>query len=312
MRRGFSEETTQILLSSLQDSTLKQYEKAINLWWNFCREANTSIFEMDTIKITEFLTDSQLRNKSYSTLNTYRAALSLLDMNDIGKDQTLSRFFKGLSVQKPQTPKYDSIWDPEPVINFLEKQHPNESISMEMLTKKLVTLLALISAQRVQTISKILVENVEIFENYIQIKVPDRVKTSGRNRNQPLINIPVFKDQPKICVASVMETYLQKTSGIRNECKKLFITYKKPYHEASSQSISRWIKATLQASGIDTKIFTAHSTRHAATSAAARNGINIETIRKTAGWTEKSTVFTRFYNRPLAASRNFASAVLRK
>ena len=37
---------------------------------------------------------------------------------------------------------------------------------------------------------------------------------------------------------------------------------------------------------VDTSVFTAHSTRHASTSAAKRRGVDLDLIRKTAGWTK--------------------------
>lgn len=66
-------------------------------------------------------------------------------------------------------------------------------------------------------------------------------------------------------------------------------------------------------SGIDTKIFTAHSTRHAATSAAASRGVDLKTIKSTANWSEKSEVFQRFYNRQIVNKKDysFARSVIR-
>ena len=70
------------------------------------------------------------------------------------------------------------------------------------------------------------------------------------------------------------------------------------------------MKETLKKSGIDTNVFTAHSTRHASTSAANRNGIDINTIRKTAGWTDNSLTFVKFYNLPLSSNEyDFANAI---
>lgn len=74
------------------------------------------------------------------------------------------------------------------------------------------------------------------------------------------------------------------------------ITNKKPHHEASTDTLSRWICDVLKNTGIDICVFTAHSTWHPATSAAARNGLNIENIRRAALWTIRnqahSLVFT--------------------
>ncbi|CAB0029658.1 unnamed protein product [Trichogramma brassicae] len=55
--------------------------------------------------------------------------------------------------------------------------------------------------------------------------------------------------------------------------------------------------------GCDLHIFkscrAAHSTRHAANSAAKRLGVNIYSILQTAGWSNAST-FAKFYDRPLS------------
>lgn len=63
-------------------------------------------------------------------------------------------------------------------------------------------------------------------------------------------------------------------------------------------------------SGVNTDIFGAHSTRHASTSAASRNGADIESIRKAARWTVKSNVFAEFYDLPLSEPQDFASYIL--
>lgn len=90
----------------------------------------------------------------------------------------------------------------------------------------------------------------------------------------------------------------------------MFISFKKPFKKVSANTISRWIKKTLELSGIDITVFSAHSTRHATTSAAYKKGVNIDVIRRTAGWTGESTTFARFYNRPIINNNIFAETVL--
>lgn len=64
-------------------------------------------------------------------------------------------------------------------------------------------------------------------------------------------------------------------------------------------------------SGIDINTFSAYSTRHAATFAAKRQGVSIDLIRKTAGWSKESETFARFYNRcVISENTQFAEAVL--
>ena len=53
--------------------------------------------------------------------------------------------------------------------------------------------------------------------------------------------------------------------------------------------ISRWIKQTMKAAGIDTTVFKPHSTRGEATSAAKAANVPLQEIMKTAGWRSDST-----------------------
>ncbi|KAJ8914652.1 hypothetical protein NQ315_017349 [Exocentrus adspersus] len=196
-------------------------------------------------------------------------------------------------------------------IKLSGKFPPLASLSLEKLTWKLVTLMALTTASRAQTLSKIHANNITEYNDKIEIKISDRVKTSGPRKLQPNLVFPYFTVKPELCVASTIKFYLEKTVANRGNISNFLITYKKPYRPASSQTISRWIKITLRESGIDTNLFKSHSIRHATTSAAAEGGVSLDVIYKTAGWTEKSTTFAKFYNRPLAPDYcDFAKVLL--
>lgn len=108
-----------------------------------------------------------------------------------------------------------------------------------------------------------------------------------------------------------MTSYLKRTKILRNEENKLFVAIKKPHKAVGSQTLSRWIKSVLSVSGLDTSKFGAYSTRHASTSAAKRSGVSIDLILKSAGWTNKSQTFARFYNRPVISdNKSYALAIL--
>lgn len=76
------------------------------------------------------------------------------------------------------------------------------------------------------------------------------------------------------------------------------------------QTLVRWIKSCLAQTGIDTKLFSAYSTEY--TTTARLKGVDVDTIRRTAGWSEKSNVFALFYNRPMLPDQiMFARSVLK-
>lgn len=238
----------------------------------------------------------------YGTLNSYRSALALILGDKISDNQYIKRFFKGVYRSRPLRPKYNETWDTSVVLNFLDKWYPNEGLNKSQISKKLITLFALVTAHRVQTFSKIKISNIVINQTEIKIKIPDQIKTSRPGSMQPLLTLPFFNERPQICPAKTLLAYIEMTRSYRENHDFLFISLNKPIRPVGTQTLSRWIKDILGLSGIDTSTFTAHSTRHAATSAAQRLGVNIEQIRKTAGWSSNSETFARFYNRPIIRS----------
>lgn len=310
-RKGFPEESVDIALASLAASTLAQYAKPIKLWWSFCNDRGIDWFQPSIPLVLSFLSVQFQDVRTYGTLNSYRSALSLITNSNLGSDEKIRRFFKGVSVLKPSKPKYALTWDPTPVIEYLASLWPQEDLNLELLTRKLATLLILVSVQRVQTLSLIKRVNVQFLRDSVIIKIPDRVKTSGVNRFQPVMIFRHFEDQPALSIVSLLRLYMERTqNSLPNPPSALFLTFKKPIREASAQTISRWIKSTLFEGGIDTSVFSTHTTRHAGSSAAARGGISVEEIRKAAGWSQHSSTFANFYNRPLMPSAEVARAII--
>lgn len=261
--------------------------------------------------IITFLAEIFNKGASYGSVNCHRSALSLLLGNNIGSDDLIKRLLKGIYRQNPPKPKYCSTWDPQIVLNLISSWHPNSSLSLEKITKKVSILLALCTGQRVQTLSLIKISNIIQSFAGVKISITDAIKTSAAGREQPILNLPYFNENVKICPATAIQDYLTATAGLRPpSTDSLLLTFKKPHSKASSQTISRWLRQVLAESGVDVKMFGAHSTRHASTSAAASAGVDINTIHKTAGWTSTSLTFARFYNRPLNTDGAFAHSIL--
>ena len=131
-----------------------------------------------------------------------------------------------------------------------------------------------------QTVSLIDIRNVEKREESLEIKIPDRIKTSGINKKQPFLILPFYKGDQSICAASALECYLERTKKIRGAENSLFIGHRKPHKAVTAQTLCLRVKNMLDKSGLDIKMFMAHSTRHASTSAARRKGVNINSIRQ--------------------------------
>lgn len=295
------------MLASLSNSTLKQYNTTYSKWWRFCKGNSGVMFHPNTDTFLSFLKIEFSNGARYSTLNTHRSALNLICHTD--NSEIIERFMKGVFKLRPHFPKYEDTWDPEPVLKYISTLKISDNITLENLTLKMILLLALCSAHRVQTFSKIRISNVLICEEGIDIKFSDLLKTSGPRKPQPHLKFPFFRENSDLCLASVIIYYINSTKSIRGNEDFLILTIKKPHRPATTQTLSRWIKKGLSNSGIDVKKFKAHSTRSAASSAALRVGTSTDTIRKAAGWSHKSQTFNKFYNKPLCSNDFFANYI---
>lgn len=314
MNHGSPVEALDLMLASLSNNTMKQYSTSFKSWWLFCSLNGINPYQGSNQDVLRFLLD-QFNNKhvSYGTLNCHRSALSLLlNENHIGSYAFIKRLLKGAYKLKPSSPRYSSTWDPQLVLNLVATWIPNQDISLDKLVKKVVILIALCTAHRVQTLSLIKTENIHFGSSGVKIIIADPIKTSGPGREQPVLFLPYFKEDINICPATALQAYLLRTQDTRGEISNLFLTSKRPIRKATSQTISRWIKAVLSESGIDVSRFKAHSTRHASTSMASVVGVGIDAIRKAAGWSASSCTFAKFYNRPIVDESQFAKSVCLK
>lgn len=295
----------------MADSSIKQYSRPLRNWWSFCKKNGVQFFSPTSTQALEFLAKELQGANSYSTLNTARSAISLISRNEIGNHPLVKRFCKGAGAIKPPRPRYDFVWDPAPVVAKLATIYPYSDLSLDRVSKKLALLLALITGHRVQTFSKLRISQISIADK-MTIRVPDRIKTSGPGRAQPFFTFSRFTECEGLCIIRLMEHYLAITKNLRPPtCDFLFISYSRPYRAVGPQTISRWIRLALTDCGIQTDIFSAHSTRHASTSTAAKKGVSLDLIKRAAGWSGESRVFARFYDRPIVNAGDFSNSVLR-
>jgi len=252
----------------------------------------------------------------YSAVGTARSALSsfiTVEGVKLGSHPLVSRFMSGLFNIKPALPRYISTWDPQQVLLHLKNFPNTKELSLKLLTHKLVMIMIPITAQRTQTLQLLSLDNMNVRQNEISFNITSCLKQtrSGGRRNRHLVPI-AFKRYPldeKLCVFTLLNVYIERTASLRKDTRQLLICHAKPHGPASRDSISRWIKHTMKAAGIDINIFKTHSTRSASTSAAKAADVPIEDIMSTAGWSSES-VFAQYYDRPVVKQNTFAEAVL--
>ena len=94
------------------------------------------------------------------------------------KSILIPKLLKGYFNTKPIIVKKSFTWDVSVVLNYLKTLFPVESLSLKMLTLKLIALLALTTAARAQTISALDIRFLSKFLDKYVFQIGKLLKTS--------------------------------------------------------------------------------------------------------------------------------------
>lgn len=259
-------------------------------------------------QLINYLSELAENNYSYNTINAYKAAitqtLSVTGNFYFNQNPLLIRFMKGVFLKNRPKPKYTSTWDVGKVLTYLKSLYPLENLDLKSLTMKLASLIALTTAQRVQTLISLNIKNMSDHGEYVVFTISDLQKTSRPGHDMKKVKINSFSDK-SCCVLHTLRYYLEKTKDLR-KTSKLLVSFK-TYDEISTCTVARWLKEILKKAGIDEKVFSAHSYRSASTSAAFARGVQLKDILETANWANAKTFYT-FYRREL--SNTYSDTIL--
>ena len=167
-----------------------------------------------------------------------------------------------------------------------------------MLTLKKFFLLAITRPSRSADLSQLDSSGMRSSVNGVSFIPSTLAKQSRQGKPIKSFFFPSFPQNPILCLVRTLSAYLDKTNQVRGSETKLFLPFIKPHKAVTSSTISRWLRTILEQAGINSEIFSAHSTPEASALAAARGGVTLEDILKAANWRLES-VFQRFYDKQL-------------
>ena len=152
-------------MASWRQSTGKQYQCYLLKWIEFCQKENIPIAQADVNDGLKFLTYLYQTGVGYSAINTARSALSAVIKSDsfrtFGEHPLVTRFLKGVFELKPSLPRYSAMWDVGTVLSYLQSLTAIEDLKLDILTRKLTTLLALLTAQGCQTLTSLDLDHMQ-------------------------------------------------------------------------------------------------------------------------------------------------------
>lgn len=220
----------------------KQYRGVWSKWVSWCDKRNCNPLQSSVEDVTNFIADSYTEGKSYSTLNTYRSALSSslcpCDNSTVGSHPSVTRLFKGIFNLRPPQPRYSETWNVSLLTKYLKELPPLGELTLKVLTLKTVTLCVLVSAQRSQTLATLDLDNMIISESSIKFVISERLKTSRPGQPTITVCFPSIDDTICLCPKRCLIEYISRTRDLRNS-SNLFISFIKPHKAISTETLAR-------------------------------------------------------------------------
>ena len=315
---GVSPLASELISAAWSKGTNNAYQSAWLQWRSWCTQRNSNPFSSDVSSFANFLASLFRKGLQHRSINTIRSAVSVTHNNvegtPVGQHPVITRLMKGIYNSRPPQPRYSSSWDVAKVTGHLRGMGPNPELSLKQLTLKLVILMALVEASRSSELAALDLRFRVYSPEGVSFTLPTLTKKRKAGAPPRKLFFGGFPPDSKLCVIHCLREYEARSARFRendqgpNSSDRLFRSYVKPHKAVSSQRVAKWIKLILKEAGVDTGIFSAHSTRGASATAAARQGVSTAQILEVADWSTEGT-FRKFYYRP-SNDPSFAHGVL--
>jgi hypothetical protein len=204
--KGFSAKSAEILSNACRSKTSKQYQYSWKLWLGWCDGRNLDPFSVSVIEIFQ-------KNKSYSALNSYRSMLSgtvsPIDGFAVGQHPTITQFMKGVYNLNPTKPKYCTVWDVSIVLKYIKSLPCNDNLLLKDLSYKLVISVALVSADRGQSIALLDLELLSLLPAKAVFVIDRLTKTSTPDKPVKKVILSAYPSAKIFCVKSALQAKVQ-------------------------------------------------------------------------------------------------------
>ena len=217
--KGFSDKTVAIMCAGWSAATHKQYSTYLKKWETFCVTKQWNKTNSCVNNILDFLTSLFESGYSYSSINTAKSALLTIvtvnDSKDWNTNSDIVRFFKGVYNMKTPLPKYTSTWDVDTFLRFLTTLMPLHELSLKHLTLKAVSLIALVSGCRAQSIHEMNIDLCDKTHNKMCFFFKTKLKTSRPSNKAQTLIVYKYTDET-LCVYRTLSAYMEKTQSLRS------------------------------------------------------------------------------------------------
>ena len=242
--------------------TRDRYKSSWSRFASWCGERQADPVTSDLRLILSFLGDLFDQGLEYSTINSYRSALSLyhlpVDGMKVGQHPMVSALMTGVSNERPQVPRHTYVWDVEVVLRYMRGLEENDSLSsLKFMSWKVATLLGLCNVHRSQELGALDVKFMSKSDGNYTCGFGVSVKHRRKGKPSPPVVFYQFKGDTKLCPVNTLDEYLKRTKEYRLEADttKVFLSVVQPHNPVTRSTIAKWVVGFLKLAGIDTNKF---------------------------------------------------------
>jgi integrase len=205
----------------------------------------------------------------------------------------------------------DEEWDLPQLLAAWDEAGPNETLSLEILREKAISLTMAAGIARPSDVARLDLDTLEMGRDTLSVRV-FKGKTTKGGYSPPIV-LPFLKRKRHRCAAAALRAYLNRTRGWRGEVEydasidpnPLFISLGRPFTALQSTTISSIVRRVLGRCDIRSRPY---SVRNRAATAALDAGHPAHVVQRAGRWASQGTL-DRHYARPRTDGR-VASSLL--
>ena len=162
----------------------------------------------------------------------------------IPQHPSVIKCFKGSFNVRPPLPKISFVWVVQFMLEYFRSLGDNRQISGKHLLQKRLILLLLLGGQRLNSVFHFTIDMMITSSINVTFSPEHVLNHSKLGCKLDGFEYRAYSD-PNLCVLECLKEYIyRRNDRVDKLQKRLFITYRKPYHTASIDTLRRWIKET--------------------------------------------------------------------
>ncbi|KAM9994400.1 hypothetical protein ACTFIZ_007552 [Dictyostelium cf. discoideum] len=301
--------TSELLMKSWEQSTIKVYNSSYTRFLNFCTLNSLDPSNITLVVFMDYLTHLfKIKPPlAFSTINNHRSMLNQLlllrNQTDIVNDPFITRIMTGIHKLRPSSAKYKEIWDANKVFKYLSTIKVLPKFTYTALLNKTLVLCKMFGLARSSDLVKWSFKGLNITTDSIRGPVIN-AKEQRKDGVLSILELTSLDDTySQVCPVRHLTTYLKSTKERRKKHQSDSVFINNDGTPLHVNQINEVVLSTLSKSGIDTTKFKSHSTRSAMASLLLSNNVPFHVVKKMGRWKSNDTVDT-FYDKRIIGEKS--------